>query len=78
MKSLITPRALPTRKTIYDTALEQFLAAGVESAVVNIDGKPASLAYGLKTAIKRRDLSQPIDAVTRGEEVYLVRKHVGQ
>ena len=74
MKSFITPRALPRRKTIYDEALEQFLRTDVESAVVNIDGKPASLAYGLKAAIKRREPSEPITVVTRGEEVYLVRR----
>ena len=74
MKSLITPQALPRRKTIYDEALDQFLRTNVESAVVNIEGKPGSVAYGLKAAIKRRDLSVPIRVVTRGEEVYLVRR----
>ena len=73
MKSLITPQALPKRKTVCDEALDQFLAADVESAVVNIDGKPGSVAYGLKAAIKRSEPSEPITVVTRGEEVYLVR-----
>ena len=78
-KQLITPKALPTsrrrgRASEYALALEQFLDARCESAVVNLARKPATLASAFAKAIKADARFADIKVARRGDEVYLVKK----
>ena len=78
-KQLITPKPLPTatrraRASEYVTALEQFVAAGCDSAVVNIARKPATVASALNKAVKADTAFAKVHVARRGDEVYLVLK----
>jgi hypothetical protein len=77
-RKLITPKPLPTatprgRTSEYVMALDQFLAADCESALVNIGKKPATVALGLSKAIKSDKRYAKVKVARRGTEVYLVR-----
>lgn len=77
-RKLITPKPLPgpqggRRASDYTMALEQFVEAKCDSAVVNIDKKPATVALGLTKAIKADKAFSGVKVARRGEEVYLVK-----
>jgi hypothetical protein len=77
-KTLITPKPLPKatrrgRTNEYMMALDQFLAADCESALVNISKKPATVAPGLTKAIKSDRKYAKVKVARRGAEVYLVK-----
>ena len=78
-KQLITPKPLPpstrrSRSSEYIAALDQFLAADCESAVVNIAKKPGTVASALNKAVRADKSYAKIHVARRGDEVYLVRK----
>lgn len=78
-KQLITPKPLPTSKRAtrtseYTTALEQFMNAGCESAIVNIAKKPGTVASALSKATRGDPRFADVRVARRGDEVYLVRR----
>ena len=77
-KQLITPKPLPTaarrpRAGEYAAALEQFVAADCDSAVVNIGKKPATVAQGLSKAIRSDKRFAKVKVARRGDDVYVVK-----
>ena len=77
-KKLITPKPLPratrrSRANEYMMALDQFIEADCESALVNISKKPATVAPGLTKAIKADKKYAKVKVARRGGEVYLVK-----
>lgn len=78
-KNLITPQPLPraTRTSTaneYALALDQFIAAKCDSAIVNIAKKPATVSQGLGKAIKSDRKYAGVKVARRGTDVYLVTK----
>jgi hypothetical protein len=78
-KQLITPKPLPPsrrtpRASEYVAALEQFVAADCDSAVVNIARKPATVASALIKAVRAGPRFAKVKVARRGDETYLVRK----
>ncbi len=78
-KQLITPKPLPraTRASTaseYAAALDQFVAAKCDSALVNIAKKPATVSQGLTKAIKSDKKYAKVKVARRGSAVYLVTK----
>jgi hypothetical protein len=78
-KKLITPKPLPastrrTRVSEYTQALEQFVDAKCDSAVVNIAKKPATVTSALAKVVKADARFAGVRVVRRGDEVYLVTK----
>lgn len=67
----LPPRASRASGEYVQMALE-FAKADYASAKVEGNAKPASIVAGLKKAVA--DLSVPVKVVSRGDEVYLVRK----
>jgi hypothetical protein len=77
-KKLITPKPLPTstrrtRSSEYVLAVQQFIEAKCDSAVVNITRKPATVSQGLAKVIGSDKAFSGVKVARRGEEVYLVK-----
>jgi hypothetical protein len=77
-KKLITAKPLPTsartvRSSEYTLALQQFIDAKCDSAVVNIAKKPATVYQALSKAAKSDNAFAGIKVARRGVEIYLVK-----
>jgi hypothetical protein len=69
----LTESQIPERRSqsLYADIVADFIAQGVESVQVNIEGmKPATLRAGLRRALKG---NEDVKMAQRGEETYLVR-----